>query len=80
MYLMCGPGQLFFQCGPETAKDWTLRSRTCSTPHLTMGYDIDFFPHTYAAHFLWAVIPLSVVFSQEPESMEKPLPGILPHN
>ena len=22
MYLMCGPGQLFFQCGPEMPKGW----------------------------------------------------------
>ena len=23
VYLMCGPRQLFFQCGPETPKGWT---------------------------------------------------------
>ena len=23
MHLMCGPRQLFFQCGPETPKGWT---------------------------------------------------------
>ena len=24
VYLMCGPRQLFFQCGPGTPKYWTL--------------------------------------------------------
>ena len=38
MYLMCGPRQLFFQCGPETPKGWTpLEGVSISYHCLTVG-------------------------------------------
>ena len=38
MYLICGPRQLFFQCGPETPKGWTPLARdSCLLEHSLVG-------------------------------------------
>ena len=45
MYLMCGPRQLFFQCGPETPKAWTPPLRFCCT---------DALPPLHLFHYFWS--------------------------
>lgn len=77
LHCLQGPERLFKRVC--VSQDRLGRMVVTDGPQITVGYNKDLFL-TPAAHLLWTVILLFIVFSPGPRLMEKPLPGILPHS